>query len=235
MKKICLILLCSLWAYANEYYAKLEPIESYVIKAAAAGEVIFSNEAIEGKIAQNSVIIEIQSDVDKIDLKQTKAKLSFFEKMIDIEQKNYERLKKVTTRSDFDKDSQLLKALNLQSTKTDLVIKIAQLEETIKNKKLKENNRYISAIHVKKGDYVTPGTPLYDTKDLSKGKLELFIPIQQAQSIQTQTIYLDDEKTDLKINKLYKVADETHISSYKAEIIIPKPTRFSKLYKVEFK
>jgi hypothetical protein len=155
--------------------------------------------------------------------------------MIEIEQNNYERLKKVTTRSDFDKDSQLLKALNLQSTKADLLIKIAQLEKNIQDKKLQEKEYYISAIHVKKGDYVTPGTKLYDAKDLSKGKFVIYVPINEAQELKSKTIYIDDKKTELTISKLYEVADETHISSYQAEIIVPNVTTFSKLHKIEFK
>lgn len=221
--------------FANEYYAKIEPIQSYVIKAATSGEVVYTNDDIEGKFAKNSVIVELNSNVDRVDLEQTQNKLQLFEKMIEIEQNNYERLKKVTTRSDFDKDSQLLKSINLQSTKADLVIKIAQLKESISNKKLVENNLYIYSINVKKGDYVNAGTLLYEAKDLSKGKLEVYIPIADAQELQEKQIYLNDEATNLKINKIYKVADAKNISSYKVEIIIDKPKEFSSLVKLEFK
>jgi hypothetical protein len=72
-------------------------------------------------------------------------------------------------------------------------------------------------------------------KDLSKGKLEIFLPINSANSYTNKTIYLDSVKTDLKINKIYKVADSKNISSYKCEIIIPNPKKFSKLVKIEFK
>jgi len=221
--------------FANEYYAKIEPIQSYVIKAATNGEVVYTNEAIEGEFAKNSVIVELNSAVDKVDLEQTKNKLTLFEKMIEIEQNNYERLKKVTTRSDFDKDAQLLKSINLQSTKADLMIKIAQLKENIANKKLIETNRYIYNIAVKKGDYVNAGTLLYEAKDLSKGKLELFVPISETASLHEKQIYINDTPSSLKIHKIYKVADAKNISSYKVEIIIDQPEMFSSLVKVEFK
>jgi hypothetical protein len=71
--------------------------------------------------------------------------------------------------------------------------------------------------------------------DFSKGKLEFFIPINDAEMLKSKTIFLDGEKTDLKINKMYQVADSTHISSYKCEIVIKNPKEFSKLYKIEFK
>ncbi|WP_419769168.1 MAG: hypothetical protein ACNI3C_07340 [Candidatus Marinarcus sp.] len=234
MKTVLLVFL-SLSLYANEFYAKLEPIQSYVVKSTVSGEIIYTNDSIEGKYAKNSLIVEMNSKVDQIDLEQTKNKLKAYDAMIAIEQNNYQRLKKVTTRSDFDKDAQMLKALTLQSTKADLLIKIAQLEDDIKNKKLFEKNRYIYNISVKKGDYVNPGTLLYEAKDLSKAKLEIFIPINDVESLMSKTIYLDNEATDLKIDKVYKVADATHISSYKAEIIVNNPKQFSKLVKIEFK
>lgn len=235
MKSIILFCFLGLSALANEYYAKIEPVQSYVIKAAVNAEVVYTNEAIEGEFANNSLIVELDSKVDKVDLKQTKNKLKLFEKMIQIEQRNYERLNKVTTRSDFDKDSQLLKAINMQSTKADLLIKIAQLEKSISNKKLVEKDRYIYFINVKKGDWVNAGTLLYEAKDLSKGKLEIFVPIADATEISKKQIYLDGEATNLKISKIYKVADVKNISSYKVEILLENPKNFSSLVKIEFK
>lgn len=235
MKIVFVGLFCLSTLFANEYYAKIEPIQSYVIKAAVNGEVIYTNEAIEGEFALNSVIVELDSTVDKVELEQTQNKLALFEKMIAIEHNNYERLKKVTTRSDFDKDSQLLKSLNLQSTKADLQIKIAQLQKSIANKKLLEKNRYIYSISVKKGDYVSAGTLLYEAKDLSKGKVELFVPISEATTLLNKQIFLNNEPTKLKIDKMYQVADAKNISSYKVEIIIPEPKAFSSLVKIEFK
>ena len=90
-------------------------------------------------------------------------------------------------------------------------------------------------IAVEVGDYVTPGVLLYTSMDLSAGKLEIFVPIDTAKEIQNKTIFLDGKKTDLKISKLYDVADTNHISSYKCEIIVPSPQLFSNLVKIEFK
>ena len=96
-------------------------------------------------------------------------------------------------------------------------------------------NRYIYNIAVEVGDYVNPGVLLYTVMDLSKAKVEIFIPIDDIKNISNKSIYIDGTKTDLKISKLYTVADTTHISSYKCEIIIPNPTQFSSLVKVEFR
>ncbi|MFA9374243.1 MAG: hypothetical protein ACERKK_08800, partial [Poseidonibacter sp.] len=140
------ILLCCLFIssiFANEYYAKLEPLESYQIKSSVSGKVIFSNEEIEGKNSNNSLIVEIDSKVNQIELEQSRNKLNFLNEMILIETNNYNRLNKVSSKSEFEKDTQKLKVINLKSTKSDLIIKIENLKDTIKNKKLIEESNYI--------------------------------------------------------------------------------------------
>ncbi len=222
-------------AFASVHYAKLEPINSYQIKASVSGKVIFSNDELEGKLAKNSIVIELDSYVDRVDLEQTRNKLKSINNMIFIEQRNFERLNKVSSKSEFEKDTQKIKVINLETSKADTLIKIANLEDSIKNKKLVEQSNYIYNINVKEGDYVTPGTLLYEAKDLSKGKLELFIPIADIEEVKTKNIYIDDKKSDMKIAKIYDIADSEHISSYKVEIHIKNPKKFSRLVKIEFK
>ena len=229
----CFIFVNSL--IASEYYSKLEAVESYKVKSAVSGKVVFSNTKLEGLKANNSVIIEIDSNVDKIDLTQSRSKLSFINEMIKIEENNYNRLNKVSSKSAFEKDTQKLKVINLKSSKADMIIKIENLKDTIKNKKLIEKSNYISSISVKEGDYVNPGTLLYESKDLSKGKLEIFVPISDANDLKNKSVYLDGKKSDVKINKIYTVADEQHISSYKVELLVPNVKIFSRLVKIEFK
>lgn len=234
--RILLVCLLSVSAmFAQEFYAKLEPIESYMVKAAVSGKVIYSNEKVEGSNAKNSTIIQLDSTVNKIDLTQSRNKLKFINQMINIEDNNYKRLNRVSSKSAFEKDAQKLKVINLQSQKADMVIKIENLKDTISNKKLVEKSNYIFNISVKKGDYVNPGTLLYEAKDLSKSKLEFFVPISQIDEIKNKTIYLDGKKTDIKINKIYNIADSTHISSYKVQLILKDMNKFSRLIKIEFK
>lgn len=222
-------------AFASEYYAKLQPVQSYKIKSSVSGKVIYTNENIEGKKANNSLIVQIDSNINKIDLEQSRNKLSYINEMINIEQKNYERLSRVSSKSAFEKDSQKLKVVNLKSSKADIIIKIEGLKDTISKKRLIEKSNYISNIAVKKGDYVNPGTLLYEAQDLSKGKLEFFVPISSIDNIKNKKIFLDGKETNIKINKIYSVADSSHISSYKVEIIVDKVKIFSRLVKIEFR
>lgn len=230
---LCLLFISSI--FANEYYAKLEPIESYEVKSAVSGKVIFSNSKLEGSKANNSVVIEIDSVVNKVELEQSRNKLKYIDEMLKIENNNYNRLNQVSSKSEFEKDTQKLKVINLESSKADMIIKIEGLKDTISNKKLIEKSNYIYNISVKEGDYVNPGTLLYEAKDLSKGKLEIFVPIASINEVKNKEIYLDGEKSDVKISKIYDVADSVNISSYKVELVLDNVDNFSRLVKIEFK
>ena len=235
MKIIWIYLFTISSIFANEYSAKLEPIESYQVKSATAGKVIYSNSDVEGLKANNSTIIELDSVLNKVELEQSKNKLKFIEDMLRIEKNNYDRLNQVSSKSEFEKDTQKLKVINLESSKADMMIKIETLKDIIANKKLVEKSNYIFNIAVKEGDYVNAGTLLYEAKDLSKGKLEIFVPIAQIDEIKNKKIYLDGVKSDTKISKIYDVADATNISSYKVELILTNIQTFSRLVKIEFK
>ena len=235
MKILTLFLLTITTIFASEYYAKLEPIESYQIKSAVSGKVIYSNSKIEGLKANNSTIIEIDSMVNKVELEQSRNKLKYIDEMIKIETNNYDRLNQVSSKSAFEKDTQKLKVINLESSKADMIVKIDTLKDIISNKKLIEKSNYIFNIAVKEGDYVNPGTLLYEAKDLSKGKLEIFVPISQIEEIKNKEIFLNGVKSDIKISKIYEIADSTNISSYKVELILENAKIFSRLVKIEFK
>ena len=236
MKKILYtLLLVGSVINASEYYAKLEPSNTYNIKSSVSGKVIYVNKAQESKSVLSETIVKIDDKVNKIDLEQSRNKLKLINQMINIEDNNYKRLNRVSSKSAFEKDAQKLKVINLQSQKADMIIKIENLKDIISNKRLVEKSNYIFNISVKKGDYVNPGTLLYEAKDLSKSKLEFFVPISQIDDIKNKTIYLDGVKSDIKINKIYSIADSTHISSYKVQLILKNMNKFSRLIKIEFK
>ena len=236
MNKLILsfLIACS-FAFSSEYYAKVEPIHTYKVKAATSGKVVKANTKYESQFVKKALVVKLDDRVNQIDLKQSELKLASLKEIQRLERENLERFKKVSSKSKFDKDNQRIKILNADSSINDLETKVATLKDTIANKNLIERNTYIYEIAVEVGDYVNPGTHLYTAMDLSKGKLEVFIPIDQSIGIKEKTIYIDGQKTELKIAKLYTVADTQHISSYKCEIIIPSPKNFSSLVKVEFK
>ncbi len=236
MKKIISsLLLLSSVSFATSYFAKVEPINSYSIKSSVSGKVVYANSSLESKTVNNTMVVKLDDSVDKIDLEQSQKKLKNMKQILKLQDNTLESFKRVSSKSQFDKDNQRIVILNTASTINDLETKVATLKDTINNKNLIEKNSYIYDVAVEVGDYVSPGTLLYTAMDLTQGKVEIFIPIDEATTIKDKAIYLDDTKSDLKISKLYTVADTQHISSYKCEIIIPSPTIFSKLVKIEFK
>jgi len=236
MKKIISsLLLLSSMSFATSYFAKVEPINSYNIKSSVSGKVVYANTSLESQTVTNEMIVKFDDSVDKIDLEQSQKKLKNMKQILKLQDNILESFKRVSSKSKFDKDNQRIVILNTASTINDLETKVATLKDTINNKNLIEKNSYIYDIAVEVGDYVSPGTLLYTAMDLTEGKVEIFIPIDEATTIKDKVIYLDDTKSDLKISKLYTVADSKHISSYKCEIIIPSPKIFSKLVKIEFK
>jgi hypothetical protein len=236
MRKILYtLLLVSSILKANEYYAKVEPINTYNVKSSVSGKIIYVNESQESKSVIKETIVKIDDAVNQIDLKQSKLKLKNLEEILKLEKSTLKSFNRVSSKSRFDKDNQKIKILNIQSNISDLKTKIATLQDTIQKKTLIQKKSYIYDIVVEIGDYVNPGTLLYTAMNLSSGKVSIYIPISEASTIKSKTIYLDGVKTDLKISKLYDVTDTKHISSYKCEITIPSPKQFSKLVKVEFK
>jgi hypothetical protein len=247
--------------HADEFFAKIEPINIYQIKSQVTGKVIKANSNLESKYVSNALVVKIDDRLDLIDLNSSKKKLSLLQESLelakeqlantkdisDTKKSQYEKLKSLTTRSQINKDNDLFnyltaynqylstkdKIINLQTSIEDLKYKIATLEDRVENKNLRLKNKYLYKVHVKEYDFVSMGTPLVDALDISKGKLEIYVPIDIAKDIMSKKITIDDKAMDYKISKVYKVADSQRISSYKVEIEIDKPKIFSKLVKVE--
>ena len=80
------------------------------------------------------------------------------------------------------------------------------------------------------------GAALAQIKDASRAKLVLFLEPEELVDIKNKTIFIDGKESKYKVDKVWRVADEKFISSYRAEIYIPAPkNEFSKLLKIELK
>ena len=249
---------------AGEYYSKIEPVNSFYLKSSVSGKVLDVHEMYEGTISDNSLIIHIDDKIDVMDLKSSRKKLTLFnsnialskesvvyaKKSMNIDQNSYERIKNLSTYSKIQKDAKLLSLINsknnyvkaknslqnLQTQKLDLELKIAILKDRIEKKNIKiDKGLYIYKIYPNIGDFVNMGSPLVDVEDLSAGKLTIFVSLEDLENIEDKKIYLNDTLSHYNIDKVWNVADTQNISSYRVEIIIDKPNRFSKLMKVEFK
>jgi len=264
MKTLFLSLILTNALLASEYFAKAEPVDTFSLKASVSGQVVKVDESKEGKLSDASVVIMIDDKIDVIDLEASRQKLQFLQsnitlakqsvsnslKAMKIDKQNYARVKDLSSYSKVQKDAKLLSSINstnayiqsktnLENLKTqdaDLKVKIARLEDSIAKKNITVGEGlYIYKIYPNVGDFVTMGSPLLDSSDISKARLTIYVTKEDLAGIEDKKIYIDDKETTYKIDKLWTIADMQNISSYKTEIVIDKPAVFSTLMKVEFK
>lgn len=249
---------------ASVYYAKVEPFEAYSIKTSVSGKVVSVYNEAEGKISNGGTLIQIDDFLNQKELKSSKMKLKSLKniflltkeniknlkKVEEIRKINYEKIENLKTKSKVEKDNQLVTLIsssnqvlslensleNLQVSISDLEYKIATLKDTIEKKNVKiKKDFFIYKTYVSVGDFVNAGNSLVDAYDVSKGKLTIYISKEDVDFAKNGVIYIDDKPTSLKVDKIWDIVDTQNISSYKTEIIIEAPSRFSELKKIEFK
>jgi len=263
MQKIfLLIFIFNISIFANEHYAKLEPINSVIIKSEFNGRVVLAKDNLEGKIA-DGVIVQIDDTLNKKDLKNTKESLMLLEKMVTLNKKLlpqlklnmqkksslYKKLLPITSSSQNQKDtlyaslvnakvqyfSTKEKIINLENQIVSLKQKIDSLEDTISKKSIKTKSRYLYKLYVNSGEFVNIGSPIAKLVNINRAKLTIFLSNDELNSLKNKKIYINSKKTNLKFSKIWRVADEKYLSSYKAEIILDPIDEFSTLIKVEIK
>jgi len=264
MNKIFLLLLTPLFLFAKVHYAKVEPYESVVMKSAVSGLVMEVDLQAEGTMVTSKRVVHLDDKLDIVNLKNSKKSIEFLEEMLQInkqiatglkesmirQESYYHRLSRLSTASKTQKDSayssftssktQYLstkeKIISLEKQILDMQYKVAQLKDMIAKKSIVLKNKYLYQLLVREGEFVAPGSPLAKVDDASRAKLVLFLEPDELKGIEQKTIYLNDKRTDYKVDKIWKIADEKFISSFRAEIVIPAPKgSFSELLKVEIK
>ena len=262
--KLFLLYLSPLLIFAKVHYAKVEPYNSVVLKSAVSGLVVDVDLDAEGTMVTGKRVIHIDDTLDKVNLSDTKQSIVFLEQMLGINQEiasslagtvkrqegYFHRISKLSTASKTQKDNaystftsaktQYLtikeKIVSLNKQILDMKYKVSQLEDTLVKKSIIPGNRYLYKLMVRKGDFVAPGASLAQVQDASRAKLVLFLEPEELKNIETKIVFINEKRTSYKVGKVWKVADDKFISSYRAEIYIPAPeNEFSKLVKVEIK
>ena len=264
MLKFLLILFLPLAVWAKVHYAKVEPYESVVLKAAVSGLVLDVDLDAEGTMVDGKRVILLDDRLDRTNLEDTQQSVVLLEEMIALNEEiasslaetvkrqksYYERISKLPTASKTQKDNaysayasaktQYLgtkeKIVSLRKQLLDAKYKKAMLEDTIEKKSIILKRKYLYKLMVREGDFVAPGTPLARVDDASRAKLVLFLEPEELEDVQNKVVYIDGKKTAYRVDKVWNVADEKYISSYRAEIYVPAPKgHFSELVKVELK
>ncbi len=234
--KLFLLLCTPLLLFAKVHYAKVEPYESIVLKSAVSALVLDVDLEAEGSVVDQKRVIYLDDRLDKINLKTSKENLLILHETLKRKEAYFQRMDKLTTVSTTQKDNAFYSFASAKTQYLDMQYKIAQLEDSIRKKSLVLNNKYLYKLMVRKGDFVNPGSSLAQIEDVSKAKLVLFLEPEELSGLDQKIVYLNGEKTEYKVDKVWQVADEKFISSYRAEIYIPTPKGLlSKLIKVEIK
>lgn len=234
--KLLLLICVPLLLLAKVHYAKVEPYNSVVLKSAVSSLVMNVDLESEGKMVENKRVIYLDDRLDKINLKRSNENLLILRETLKRQEAYFQRINKLKTVSTAQKDDAFYSFASAKTQYLDMQYQIAQLEDSIEKKSIVPYHMYLYEIMVRKGDYVTPGSPLARVVDTNRAKLVLFLEPSELEQIEKKVVYLDDKKTEYKVDKVWKVADEKFISSYRAEIYIPAPEMsFSELVKVELK
>jgi hypothetical protein len=234
--KLLLLLISPLLLFAKVHYAKVEPYESIILKSAVSALVIDVDLDAEGSVVDQKRVIYLDDRLDKINLKTSNKNLLIIHETFKRQEAYFQRMDKLKTASTTQKDNAFYSFASAKTQYLDMQYKVAQLEDSISKKSIVLNNKYLYKLMVRKGDFVNPGTALAEVNDASRAKLVLFLEPEELDDIDQKSVYLNEEKTEYKVNKVWKVADEKFISSYRAEIYMPAPKGvFSKLLKVEIK
>lgn len=246
MKKIFFLVLVSGFVFG--YYAKLEPIETYNIKASVSGIVDYIDRDIEGKYTNRDKTIIKIDDFDQsqelgsvnISLALQTKNLKNQQKIEVLNQKNYNRVLKQSSKSTRAKELALnallatqTQTINLKNSISSLKLKKSILKNILKNKKIVANkNSFVYQYYVNIGDYVVPSKLLVTLMDTSFTKLEVFVSYEDKQSIANgATILIDDKVNKVLEYKIWDIADSKNISSYKLWIKTDLKD-ISKMYKI---
>ncbi len=248
---------------ATEYYAKVEPYEIRTIASNVSGLVLFADEKREGEILGKKPYIVIDDELDAVELEKVKKKIellhvtmeldaslkSNYETVLERKKENYDKIKDMKIKSSVEKDNEFYNLVtsqnalistdkemaSLQTQINDLQLRQAQLERSIRDKHLYAEGFVLYALLVKPGQVVVPGTALAKVADVSKGLLTFYLSREDREALDQKVLYINGEKSDYRFNRVWNIADEQHLSSYKAQIVIDAPKQFSSLLKVELR
>ncbi len=244
MKKIIFFLNVFVLIYG--YSARVEPFDTYNIKADVSGKVIQTFKNLEAKNLNNQIIVKLDSNQEQIDLKNTISQIKILkeeiknqERLVKRKKETYFRYEKLKSKSIEDKDrkfydyiSSLNQLLNLRSNLDNLIDKRDKLLDILNKKNIKFSG-YLSEIIISKDDYINPGMIVAKGYNINKQKLYIYVPIDQINQIKNKKVYINNKKSDFKIYKIWKVPDSKYITSYKVELT-GKGLKFGDIVNVTF-
>ncbi len=221
MKKILTFALLSFSTlFAKEYMAQIKAYEMYEIKSQTSGIVEFVNKTLETSYIPNkTLLLKIDSKDESIELLGQENSLVAQKEIVKIKKENYLAKNRIKQLSQYDKNNEKLSFLEAKKELITSKKTINKLQNEIKKKIFYIENRYISLISVKKGEYVNIADNLFTMYDISKLKITLYLSNKEIANIKNQTLYIEGKKSDFVIDKISKIKDKQKVSRYKVEFI----------------
>ncbi len=229
------------------YEAKVEPFDIYKIKASVGGKVIKANKNLEAENVQNTEIVKIDDRQNLIDLKNLQAQIKILKEeivnqstVVKRKKSVYEKYKNLKTKSRLEKDLKFYDYINAQNQLLNLnsqlntdIAGIEKLKDTINKKHVKADG-YIYKIYVNRGDYATPGMLIADIYDISKQKLTIYVPVNEAGDLKNKKVYINSKQGKFKIYKIWSVPDTRYVTSFKVDLV-GNGLKFGNIVNVELK
>jgi hypothetical protein len=233
MKKIILSLLSPLVLFAQSYMGKVEPYEAYTLYAQTSGEISYVDKTDETKVV-SKLLIKLDDSLEREQLKLYKEQLTFYTEKLQLFEKNYQKFLKISGKSQYDKDEKYYDVLDLKVTIANLKLSISEIEDTIKKKSLHIKDKYIKEIKIDAHDYVSIGSELATTYDISKSKIIVYVSGEDYVDIQNKQVMINGKENIAQIEKVDKTVDESYVSAHKVTLI-SDDKNFGKIVTVEFK
>lgn len=228
-----IFLLLPIFLFANNYMAKIEPKDEFSIYANTNGEITYLDKNKEMSVV-NGVVVKIDNNLEKENLKLYQAQLNLLNEKLVILQNYYTKFKNITGKSDYEKDEKYMEIIELKNSIKNLELSVIDTKNTLDKKEISLNNLYLKEFVVNKYDYVNTGTKIATAYDISNAKLVVYLNSEDFKEIKNKEIFLDGKKSTAKIKKLDIIPDKTFISAYKLELEIDSK-EFGKSVNVEFK
>mgnify|MGYP000131102277 CR=1 FL=1 len=238
MKKILCLILLGIYCPANIYMGKIQAYKKIEVRSEISGVVEYvQDKKIFSNIQDKELILKINDKDQNINIRYLKQHLKIQKSILEIKKDKYMKKSKIKQISIYDKNNEKLAFFeSLQEVNT----LEKEIEKEIRAKRKKHfylKNTYLSKIYFEKGSYVSQGDLLYESYDLGKEKIVLYLSFEALNKIKEKNILINGEKTQYKVFHISRLKDQRRVSTHKVILYKEsnKKTVFGKVVKVEFK
>jgi len=237
-----LLILSFIEIKATEYSAQIQPYIKYIYKSDVSGKITFVDIEKEKKIYdKKKLIIKVDNKKEQIELRSLVKTKKNYKDMIKSEKNILKATVLSKNKSILEKNKEKINFLTLKNTYNDITAKIETLYDTLNRKKIYiKKGIFLNKIFVREGEYITPGSPLFEAFDISKQKIIVNVKVNDIYNIKEKEIFIDGMVSkDFYINKISKVEDENKLGTYEVELIsngdeTNKTYKFGEVISIEF-